>query len=264
MISVVVATYNDPRRLRLCLHGLLRQTLTDFELVVVHDGGDRQINLPVYAEMRRYGREISELWLGPETTDFRLAAVRNFGLQHAHGERTLFIDGDCIVAPNVVAEHAAYANQPVLVNGARNHLPPELLDRLQPEDFPSLDSLTTQQDTRYWYGGARFADVHAQLKRGKKTILRLNPNLFWGFQVSAPTALARKIRGYDESFVGWGGEDQNFAGRMKRAGATLIGRFDLLCYHLDHPRHPSAPIRPVPADPPRSKARSSPGRPSRP
>jgi glycosyltransferase involved in cell wall biosynthesis len=228
MITVVVLTYNDPRRLRLCLHSLLRQTFADFELLIVHDGGDRQINRPVYAEMRRHGRDISELWLGPESTDFRAAAARNLGLRHAHGERLLFVDGDCILGANVVEAHGSYGGGPVLVTGNRLHLPQSCLEWLEPEHFDQLASHVTK------LGGARAWRSRDQVRRGA-TVVSLTGHQVCSFQLSVPTELARSIGGFNESFIGWGGEDNEFASRMHRAGAELLGHFDVLSYHIDHP-----------------------------
>ena len=38
--SVIIPTYNDPIRLNLALYGWSQQTRTDFEVIVVNDGGD--------------------------------------------------------------------------------------------------------------------------------------------------------------------------------------------------------------------------------
>jgi len=235
MISVIVLTYNDPARLRLCLHGMLRQTLHDFELLVVHDGGDREINRPVYEEMRQLGREIKEHWLGPPSAEFRAAAARNLGLRHVHGERVLFVDGDCILAPNVVAEHAAYGARPALVNGARNHLPRRCLKWLQPADFDHLEQYVKGRDARYQIVEDFNRELRDQLQKGRTDVVLTHYEQVWSFQLSVPTGLARQIGGFNEGFVGYGGEDQEFAARLNQAGAALVGRFDLVCYHLNHP-----------------------------
>jgi len=238
MLSVIIVTYNDPVRLRLCLHGLLRQTLRDFELIVINDGGDREINRPVYEEMRRLGLAIDEIWHGPETTDFRLAAARNTGLRRAHCERTLFIDGDCILAPNVLAEHATYGSAPQLVAGARKHLPAHCLQWLQPEQFDELDQHVVANDERYRLFGPKYVGLRNLLRKGERVIPLTSYVLVWGFQVSVPTSWARQIGGFNEEFVGYGGEDEEFAARMSQVGTSLLGRFDLISYHLDHPpRH---------------------------
>ncbi len=38
-VSVIIPTYNRPARLRECLQAITRQTYTDFEIIVVNDGG---------------------------------------------------------------------------------------------------------------------------------------------------------------------------------------------------------------------------------
>jgi glycosyltransferase involved in cell wall biosynthesis len=46
MISVIVCTYNRPRTLQRALDSVFRQDRTDFEVIIVDDGGDPPVELP--------------------------------------------------------------------------------------------------------------------------------------------------------------------------------------------------------------------------
>ncbi len=54
------------------------------------------------------------------------------------------------------------------------------------------------------------------------------------------TALFRHIRGFNELFHGWGGEDSELVARVARLGYRIM-RLDLDAAHLHHPRTSSSP-----------------------
>ena len=43
-ISLIIATYNWPEALRLCLDSILRQTILPSEIIIADDGSDEQQN----------------------------------------------------------------------------------------------------------------------------------------------------------------------------------------------------------------------------
>lgn len=93
--SVVIPTYDRPRLLERCLHGLV-ETLSPaggFEVIVVDDGGPEpldpledafagQLDLRLYRQRNQ----------GP-------AAARNLGVRVARGRWVAFLDDDCIPEP---------------------------------------------------------------------------------------------------------------------------------------------------------------------
>lgn len=56
----------------------------------------------------------------------------------------------------------------------------------------------------------------------------------WFFCGSLHKDTALKAGGFNESFTGYGGEDQDFAGRLQRAGCKFIWRDDIVTYHQWH------------------------------
>jgi glycosyltransferase involved in cell wall biosynthesis len=91
MISVIIPTYNRPGPLHRALRSLTRQELTDFEIIVVDDGGHQPAEPVVEA-----WRTVLPVRL-IETDHHGVSAARNTGLAVAAGEFVAFLDDDDVV-----------------------------------------------------------------------------------------------------------------------------------------------------------------------
>lgn len=93
MISVIIPTFNRPGPLHRALRSLTRQEFTDFEVIVVDDGG----TLPA--------RPVVDSWRTAlpirliERAHDGVSAARNTGLAAATGEFVAFLDDDDVVFP---------------------------------------------------------------------------------------------------------------------------------------------------------------------
>lgn len=233
-IAVCVVTYNDPHRLRLCLEGLRLQTEQGFELHICDDGTPPMVRLNNEDLAREYGATFHYLSSGDE---FRAGQARNLAIRTTQADRILCVDGDCVLTSEVIAHHAAYGSEPVVVCGSRNHIPTYQVPQLTVEDVrQGLDRFVVARDTRFTHRGGPYSEFQAALAGGATLLDIKSHRLAWGFQMSFPSQLARQLGGFDESFVGYGGEDQEFALRLGKAGCRLIARMDLIAYHLDHPQ----------------------------
>lgn len=242
MLAVILPTFNDPHRLRLALRGLALQTLPheQFRVFVVSDGGEQTFDRPVIREAFGWGLSVVYGWLGgKQPGEFRAGQCRNVYLRQLDPQqfpRTLFLDSDCVPETNVLAEHLAYDGNPHVVVGARRHIPEDVVPQLTPEHVPQLASLVHKEDARYSLRGKVYGPVRERLAQGVRVMMLPNHRFVWSFQMSVPTAKTQQIGGFNETFRRYGGEDQELAGRLQRVGCPLLGRFDLVCYHLDHPQ----------------------------
>jgi hypothetical protein len=59
---------------------------------------------------------------------------------------------------------------------------------------------------------------------------------FYGGACLVPTELFEHIHGFDENYVGWGAEDNDFINRIKSVGGSVSKSDTLEVLHLDHPR----------------------------
>jgi glycosyltransferase involved in cell wall biosynthesis len=229
MISVIIPTYDAGPKLSACLYGLRQQTCRDFEVIIVNDGGRRdeywfKWSMPDDVQLRL-------LYLEPPSEAFRAGAARNLGLKYARGDRTLFVDQDCILAPDVVAEHWDMPLDHVL-QGSRRHVPGTR--DYSPIEIANIQQFVCGEDRRRFMFFPPYKDAAERLARGEYRF-PIHYRFCWSFQLSVPTQLTRDLGGFWEEF-GYGGEDQELCWRLQQAGCTLLADFNLVAYHIDHPR----------------------------
>lgn len=107
-VSVIVPVYQVEAYIAATIESVLKQTFTDFELLIIDDGGqDRSIEICRSFTDPRI-KIISQANRG-------LAGARNGGIRQAQGEYLAFLDGDDLWLPEKLARHVAHldANQDV-------------------------------------------------------------------------------------------------------------------------------------------------------
>lgn len=96
-ISVIVPVYNEKSYLRDCVHSVLAQTHTDFELILIDDGsedGSRELCEMLCTEDERI-RLIVQKHSG-------VSAARNAGMDAANGKYVFFLDSDDLIHPQLL------------------------------------------------------------------------------------------------------------------------------------------------------------------
>jgi len=104
VVSVLVAVYNDERRLGRCLDSILAQTFPAWEAIVVDDGStDSTLAIArAYSERDPRIRVIQVTHRGP-------GAARNAGLAEARGEWIAILDSDDRAVPERLAIQLAFS-----------------------------------------------------------------------------------------------------------------------------------------------------------
>lgn len=186
----------------------------DVQVVVVNDGSTDDTAAVAAAG----GAQVVSL-----ATSRGIARARNAGLRVATGDVVLFLDSDMLVEPDFLAEHLRLheAANDTVVAGGRRHMPPGVTD---PADAGVLrgDSREALLDL-YSYNLACHAHPWS---------------IAYGCNVSVDRRLMERAApdGFDESFVGWGIEDQEFAFRLARHGARWAYSRAASAAHLHHDR----------------------------
>jgi len=231
-VRVVVSTFNRLHLLRLAARAYLRQSFRDFAVTVADDGSG-----PETAEfVRRWAAEapfpVDHVWQAHD--GFRKAAILNEAVRRSNGEPLLlFTDGDCVPPSRFVELHAmAHAPRSFQVGGMAKvaREPSEALTEAD-VDAGRHEALVTEahrRTCRRWAVKSRFG-LALHLPRRPKAI---------GTNIGIDRGLYEELNGFDEAFVGWGGEDDDLrdramATRPRPRVRLLFGRCDTI--HLWHP-----------------------------
>ena len=128
MISVLLATYNWPQALKLCLGSLGTQTDLNFEIIIADDGSTSDTKSLIEETRKHFPVKITHLW--QEDQGFRKTRILNQAIESAHGDYLVFLDGDCLVQPDFIAQHRTLSQPNHLVTGSRVLLNDELSKQL--------------------------------------------------------------------------------------------------------------------------------------
>ena len=216
MISILLATYNWPQALKLCLESLATQTDRHFEIIIADDGSTEDTRELIDKLKLLHPIAITHLW--QEDRGFRKTQILNRAIAAAQGDYLIFLDGDCIVQPDFVERHRALAQKGYLVTGSRVLLDKNLTKQLLTwpqwnfKNFASnlLSYRLSGGINKYWplkikLGDGSWRDYKAFVWRRIK-----------GCNMACWKADAEAIQGFDESMTGWGHEDADFVFRLQR------------------------------------------------
>jgi GT2 family glycosyltransferase len=164
---------------------------------------------------------IRQLMIGSD--GIPLAAARNRTAQAASGEILIFLDVDCIPEPGFVGDYARLlATMDVLLMGEVLYLPAGA----------TADGIDI----------ARFAAI------GVKHSERAGPpdgpigdctdyRCFWSLNFAMRRATFLAVGGFDERYVGYGGEDTDFGRMVVEAGVPIYWARGARVYHQHHAHH---------------------------
>jgi GT2 family glycosyltransferase len=152
-----------------------------------------------------------------------LAAARNAAARAAAGEVLVFLDMDCIPAPTLIDDYArALAGFDGVLMGETLYLPAGA--------------------TAAGWDAARFADVAVRHidRRGPPAAgweLCDDYRCFWSLNFAMRRDLFLATGGFDEEYVGYGGEDTDFAKMLDRRDIPIAWLKGGLAWHQHHPHH---------------------------
>lgn len=131
-----------------------------------------------------------------------LAKARNTGAQHAKTDILVFLDVDCIVSPTLFETMLHRLDSKTVVTAYPRYL------KMLPD-----------------HGKYNHLTKNAVTHPGRESIAENVPAIhtkFWSLVYAINSATYQEIGGFDESFVGYGGEDTDFAQSFHRADISLI------------------------------------------
>lgn len=238
MISILLATYNWPQALKLCLESLATQTDHHFEIIIADDGSTESTKQIIDAFQSTHSLSITHLW--QEDQGFRKTKILNQAIEAAKGDYLIFLDGDCLVQPDFVARHRELAQKGFLVTGSRVLLNEKLTQELLATsrwDFKLFISKLLEYRlnggiNKYWplkikLGNGSWRDYKKFVWRRIK-----------GCNMACWKTDAQAIDGFDETMTGWGHEDADFVFRLQRHHIKRkSGSWSTEVLHLFHQIH---------------------------
>lgn len=215
-MSVGVATLVAGRRGHLAnlLAGLARQTCIPEKIVVV-----RMDSAPVEVPM---GLSVEVVDVAPDGAEFRLAAARNAGVRALGTDQVVLLDVDCIPARGLIAGYGSALTGPAgagLVCGEVRYLAPGIDAAGLTDDALRECSEPHAARPVPAPGDPVRNDLHA---------------LAWTTSLGLTRGVFDRLGGFDERFVGYGGEDTDFAERARLSGVGVWWTGDATAFHQDH------------------------------
>ncbi len=155
-----------------------------------------------------------------------LAAARNRAAATAIGEQLIFLDVDCVPSPTLVARYAETAGWPGGIRlGEVLYLPAGAIDGGM--DVAVLDKIGVRHPAKppIATDEIRPTPSHGEL---------------WGLSFALSASDWARAGGMDERYVGYGGEETDFAVRLERAGVPMWWIGGARAYHQHHVVHTPA------------------------
>lgn len=223
-VSVVIPYFRQQRQLNLVLTALKLQTYpaSHIQVVVADDGSEDAPEV----EMFRSAFDITVVRQADH--GFRAAAARNLGASAADGSVLCFVDADTVPEPGYIAASVALPTvvPDALVVGRRRHA-----------DLTAW----TGADIEDWFGGRRagpreltepqwLRDGYAE-SRDLLDADRRSYRYIISAVMTCSRMLFRELDGFDDTIVGYGGEDWDLAHRAFDCGAVFAHRPGAIAWH---------------------------------
>lgn len=152
-----------------------------------------------------------------------LARARNAAFDAARGDLLVFLDVDCIPHPDLIADYAeAVTLAEGVFMGEVGYLPSGATD--DGIDYRRFEDLAVKHSER---AGPPVGPI------GVCSDYRC----FWSLNFALAADTFRKSGGFDDGYIGYGGEDTDFGRSLTAAGIRLWWVRGARAYHQYHPHH---------------------------
>jgi glycosyltransferase involved in cell wall biosynthesis len=237
--ELIVATYQSPRALGLCLASVVRQGLMPGSVCIADDGSGPETAARVAGfRAANPGLAVRHVW--HEDAGDRKAAILNRAIATSEAEFIVFIDGDVMIHRGFVARHVALARPDRYSSGSLIRL-----DAAATAAVTEADVLSGRVFEIGWLRAHRALDrVGTWLKamplpmpaQAALDVLSPVQRAWGGANASAFRAALLEVNGFDET-MRWGGGDKDLGVRLANAGVRGRHlRFTAPLVHLDHAR----------------------------
>ncbi|PNQ53954.1 glycosyl transferase, partial [Vibrio agarivorans] len=226
-------TYNRSELLNYTLSSLVCQSVNDFEVIVVDDGGSD--NSKEVCDSFKDKLNIRYFW--QKDDGFRAGKARNLGLYAAEGDYIVFIDTGVLLQKNAVEKHIEIHERsqfPIVCIGYVYGF--EITNEKVKEIEPHLNGKNTEQLISMMKE-LKALDIRQTLYDEFGYNISSWPapfDLFWTCHVSAERSELIKSGAFDESFNSWGGEDVDLGIRLFMNNNKFFIDKELCSVHWPH------------------------------
>lgn len=200
--SVIVPVYNRIDEVRDLLDSLARQTMRDFEVIIVEDGS----TLPCREAVEEMQDRLDVKYYYKSNEGRSIA--RNHGIERSCGDYLIFFDSDCVIPPDYFATlHKTLTDNPLDCFGGPDAAHASFTPVQKAISFAMTSFLTT--------GGIR---------GGRHSMERFVPR---SFNMGYSRAVYDRVGGFREMFS----EDIDMSTRIRQAGFTTGLIREACVYH---------------------------------
>jgi len=236
--ELIVATYENPRALALCLASVARQAARPGSIAIADDGSGPETKAVVDAFAARSAVPVRHVW--HEDRGFEKNAILNRAIASSEADFLVFIDGDVLIRPDFFGHHLALARPDRWSSGSLIRLDAEataavtealvasgrVFERDWLREHRAIDRFGTWLKTR---------PLPAQLLAALDVATPVQ-KAWGGANSSAFRAALLAVNGFDETMK-YGGEDKELGVRLTNSGVRGQHlRYVASVVHLDHPR----------------------------
>lgn len=213
------------------LESVARQSRPADEILIADDGSGAETAQVVARWHQRSKVPLRHVW--QEDRGFRAARARNRAIAASRGDYVLLLDGDMLLHPQFIADHARLAEPGFFLQGGRLKATPAESERLlaggRPvfapwarADFDEFDGTRRL----YAFRQPALARWKARSRNGGR-VMSCNMS-FWREDLL-------RVNGFDERMEGYGAEDRELAARIENAGVRRRAlKWAALAVHLWH------------------------------
>jgi len=219
-VAVLTTVAGRPLHLHRLLGGLRRQHRPADDTVVVEMRSDLDVRLLVPPPARRVVQSAST------RAGLPLAAARNLAAASTDADHLVFLDVDCIPAPDLVDRYVTVLeNHPgAIACGPVRYLEQDWDADLDPRAVPALRALRD-----------RSVAPSNRRRPPHEVALGDDHELFWSLSFGIRRRTWELLGGFDTDYVGYGAEDTDFALRARQAGVPLAWFAGGTAFHQWHP-----------------------------
>lgn len=227
--SVILATYNDASILEWSLAAFSRQSRRDFELILADDGSSENYETILSKWAARFEQGI--VHVRHERHGFRKTRIQNRAVSVASTEQLIFVDIDCLPQVNFVRNHLMFLEPGAALTGRRVHIRREILPPAEDIYHRGLNLGGGTLMMEWLRGRAKVIEHGFE----RPIFFESRNNGILGCNFSVTKGDFEAVNGFNEEFLGRGGEDTDIDLRLRRNGVHVrCLRNKLIEYHLMH------------------------------